>query len=73
MSWKASVVRGAAIAWAIILIGAFVVFAGVTILMPSTKSGRIHFDRETEPAAAAAAAAAAPIEAAEAPATQPVK
>jgi hypothetical protein len=51
MSWKASVVRGAAIAWAIILIGAFVVFAGVTILMPSTKSGRIHFDRETEPAA----------------------
>jgi hypothetical protein len=68
MSWKASVVRGAAIAWAIILIGAFVVFAGVTILMPSTKSGRIHFDRETQPAAAAA-----PVVAAEAPATQPAQ
>ena len=76
MSFKASVVRGAAIAWAIILIGAFVVFAGVTVLIPSTKSGRIHFDRETEPAAASITTAGddvAPAAAAEAPATQPAK
>ena len=76
MSFKASVVRGAAIAWAIILIGAFVVFAGVTVLMPSTKSGRIHFDRETDPAAASVTPTGgdvAPAAASEAPATEPEK
>jgi hypothetical protein len=64
MSWKRSVVRGAAIAWAIILIGAFVVFAGVSIMMPSTKSSRIKFDPKLQ------REGLAPI-AVEAPATQP--
>jgi len=46
MSWKATVLKGAAVVWAIVLIAAFVLFAGVTFLIPSTKSGRIHVKPE---------------------------
>ncbi|MGB7158959.1 MAG: hypothetical protein WBD40_12880 [Tepidisphaeraceae bacterium] len=48
MSGKASVVRGSAVVWAVLLIAAFIIFAGVSVLMPSTKSGRIHSPRDAE-------------------------
>lgn len=67
MGRKATLAKGAAVGWAVVLTGAFVVFAGMSALMPSTKSGRIRFEPAEERAADPPAAAAV------APATQPAR
>ena len=67
MSRKASIAKGVAVGWAVLLTGAFVVFAGVSVLMPSTKSSRIRFEPVDE------RGAGAPVVAAEVAATQPAR
>ena len=58
MSRKASIAKGVAVGWAVLMMGAFVVFAGVSVLMPSTKSSRIRVEPVEERAAPSAVPAA---------------